>query len=190
MKLILTSCDFLNDSSKQAIINNLEKDITKVKILFIPPASATKEDLYSNKYIKRVLAYGFKKENIYIFNYYEPDKSRNLDIDAIYVGGGNTFSLLDRIRKCHFDKDIINYVNNNVIYIGGSAGTHIVTKNIEHVLNFDINEANITNFNALNLFDGIIICHYDNSRKKYLKELKEKYKVYTLKDDEYIIVKE
>lgn len=187
MKLILTSKDFLNEKSKNAIVNNLEKNIKDVKLLFIPPAKATKEDLCSNKYQKRIMGYGFSKENVYIFNYYEPNKFRNLKIDAIYVGGGNTFSLLDRLRKCGFDKDIINYVNNGVTYIGGSAGTHIVTKNIKHVLNFDENTAKITDFKGLGLFNGIIICHYDESREKILKSINSKYKIYTLKDDEYII---
>ena len=40
---------------------------------------------------------------------YEKQKvehSRNLNIDLIYVSGGNTFLLLDRIKKCGFDKEI------------------------------------------------------------------------------------
>ena len=187
MKLILTSKDFLNEKSKKAILDNLGNDIKNIKILFIPPAKATKEELYSDKYLRRIMEYGFSKENIYILNYLESDKSRNLNIDAIYVGGGNTFLLLDRLRKCGFDKDIINYVNKGVIYIGGSAGTHIVTKNIKHVLNFDNNDTKITNFKGLGLFDGIIICHYNQSREKILKSIKSKYKIYTLKNNEYII---
>ena len=187
MKLILTSKDFLNEKSKKAIFDNLEKNIKDVKILFVPPAKATKENLYSDKYQRRIMEYGFSKENIHVLNYFEPDKSRNLNIDAIYVGGGNTFLLLDRLRKCNFDKDIINYVNNGIIYIGGSAGTHIVTRNIKHVLNFDENTAKMTNFKGLGLFNGIIICHYDKSREKILKSINSKYKIYTLKDDEYII---
>ena len=187
MKLILTSKDFLNEKSKNAIINNLGKDIKDVKLLFIPPAKATKEELYNEKYQNRIMKYGFSKKNIYVLNYFEPDKSRSLKIDTIYVGGGNTFLLLDRLRKCNFDKDIVNYVNNGVIYIGGSAGTHIVTKNIKHVLYFDENTVRMTNFKGLGLFNGIIICHYDKSREKILKSIKSKYNIYTLKDDEYII---
>lgn len=187
MKLILTSKDFLNEKSKKAILDNLGNNIKNIKILFVPPAKATKEELYSNKYQKRVMEYGFSKENIYILNYLEPDKSRNLNIDAIYVGGGNTFLLLDRLRKCGFDKDIINYVKSGVIYIGGSAGTHIVTKNIKHVLNFDTNDVKMTNFKGLDLFDGIIICHYNKSREKILQSINSRYKIYTIKDDEYII---
>ena len=41
----------------------------------------------------------------------------------------------------------------------------------------------------LGLFDGIIFCHYDDSRKEYVnKAIKDhKYNVYTLADDEWII---
>ena len=155
MKLILTSKDFLNEKVRQIIVNNIE-DISKCKILFIPPGDANVEDYNSKKYLKRIIEYGFVKENIYILNYYNINQSLNLNIDVIYVGGGNTFRLLNRLRKCGFDKEIVNYVHKNVTYIGGSAGTHIVTKNIQHVLDFDKNDVNIKDFTGLDLFNGIV----------------------------------
>lgn len=65
-----------------------------------------------------------------------------------------------------------------------------MTKNVKHVLNFDLNEVNITDYNGLELFNGILICHYDESRKKIYDELKKIsiYPVYKLKDDEVMIV--
>ncbi|MGG7163444.1 Type 1 glutamine amidotransferase-like domain-containing protein [Clostridium ihumii] len=47
----------------------------------------------------------------------------------------------------------------------------------------------LENFDALGLFDGIIFCHYNNSREKYYtKAIKtEKYKVYKITNEEMII---
>lgn len=75
-----------------------------------------------------------------------------------------------------------------VIYLGASAGTHIATSNIEHVLNFDDNNVNVTEYTGIGLIDGIVICHYDESRKKIadMLKLKGEYNVYTLKDDQII----
>ena len=197
MKLILSSSDFINEYSKETIINNLPKDISECKVLFIPNEKATKEKINSNKYYDRLYIDGFtNRKNIYVFDESEVDKFRNLDIDLIYISGGNTFATLDKIRKCNFDKDIINYVKNGVVYIGGSCGAHIVTKNIEHVLNFEDNITNINDFNALGLFDGIIIPHYGEieynpelRKKVYNKVLDDnKYKVYALTNSDSIVV--
>src|SRR5574344_690029 len=143
MKLILSSCDFINDKSKQVILDNLPKDLKDIKVLFIPSGKATKEDFNCSKYYDRLIDDGFSKKNIYILDYYNITPSMNLNIDVLYVGGGNTFLTLDKIRTTGFDKYIINYLNNGVTYIGGSAGAHIVTKNIEHILPFDENIPNI-----------------------------------------------
>ncbi len=190
MKLILSSCDFINENSKKVILDNLDKDLSDYKVLFIPNEKATKEKIYSEKYYDRLKDDGFnKKENIYIFDENKVDCFKNLDIDLIYISGGNTFATLDKLRKCNFDKVIIDYVKNGVIYIGGSCGAQIVTSDIKHVEAFDENYVNMKNYKGLGLFNGIIFCHYDESRKNnYEKALNGKFKVYKLSNDDSIVV--
>ncbi|MBQ9279548.1 MAG: Type 1 glutamine amidotransferase-like domain-containing protein [Clostridia bacterium] len=197
MKLILSSCDFLNENSKKVILENIDKNIAECKVLFIPNENATQEKICSDKYYNRLYSDGFtNRKNIYIFNEFESDKYRNLDIDLIYISGGNTFATLNKLKKCGFDKDIINYIKKSVTYIGGSCGANIVTQNIEHLLSLDDNYVDIKNYDALGLFDGIIISHYGAS--EYNAELREKvyndaiqfgkYKVYKLTNDDSIVV--
>lgn len=188
MKLILSSCDFLNENSKKCILDNITKPLDKNKVLFIPNEKFQVDNL--DKYYKRLEYDGFKKENVFIFNEYEVDKFEDLDIDLIYIGGGNTFYTLDKLKKTNFDKYIIEYLNKGVIYIGGSCGAHIVSSNIEHVLAFDTNYVGLTDFNGLNLFKGIIIPHYNKDREYvYNNLLKEnKYKVYPLTNDGSIVI--
>lgn len=191
MKLILSSCDFNNQYSKKIILDYLSKDLFDYKILFIPNEKATTEKINSNKYYNRLREIGFtKKDNIYIFDELNVENFRNLDIDLLYISGGNTFATLDKIRKCNFDKDIINYIKNGVIYIGGSCGAHIVTKNIEHVANFDENYIGMTDFCGLDLCDCILLCHYDESRKKIYNKLlsNSDYKIYKLTNDDSVVV--
>lgn len=196
MKLILSSCDFVNEHSRKVILKNLNKNLLDCKVLFIPNEKATKEKIKSDKYYDRLLDDGFSnRKNIYIFDESKVDKFRNLDIDIIYISGGNTFATLDKIRKCNFDKDIINYIKKGVIYIGGSCGAHIVTKNIEHLLKLDDNYLNINDFDALGLFDGIIVLHCDAEvfnpklREEVFNEcVKEnRYKVYRLGENDSIV---
>ena len=189
MKLILSSCDFLNEKSKKCILDNIGQSLEKCKILFIPNQEFSVNDL--DKYYKRLAVDGFlKKENIFIFNEKEVNKFKNLNIDLIYISGGNTFLTMNKIRKVKFDKEIIKYIKDGVTYIGGSCGAHIVSSNIKHVLNFDTNDIGIKNFRGLNLFSGIIIPHYDKSREKFYQELikTSKYKVYPLTNDGTILI--
>lgn len=197
MKLILSSSDFINEHSKQVILDNIDKKLPDNKVLFIPNEKATKEKINSDKYYNRLYVDGFtNRDNIYIFDETESDKFRNLDIDLIYISGGNTFATLDKIRKCDFDKDIINYIKNGVVYIGGSCGAHIVSKNIKHLLQLDDNYINITDFSALGLFDGIIIPHYNEKefnpklRKQVYDRLlnENKYKVFALTNDDSLVI--
>ena len=190
MKLILSSCDFRNDNAKKTIIDNLSKPIEQSKLLFIPNEKATYEAIHSEKYYLRMQKFGFARDNIKIFDYYNAQQFINLDLDVIYISGGNTFATLKRIKDCGFDKEIIRYLKSGVLYIGGSAGAHIVTQNIEHITAFDSIPDGMNDFNGLGLFDGVFICHYTEERKALYDKLKAdgKYKVYALKDDESLVV--
>ena len=124
-----------------------------------------------------------------MFDYDEPSAFYGLNLDVIYIGGGNTFLTLQRIRNAGFDQEIIRYVKSGVTYIGGSAGAHIASMNIQHVAAFDPVPDGFTDFRGLGLFDGIFICHYKEDRKPIFDRLKAEspYPVYALTDDESII---
>ena len=133
---------------------------------------------------------GFAKKNIFVFDYDSPEDFDNPDIDCIFIGGGNTFKTLKKLRETGADKLIKDYVlNRGATYIGGSAGAHIASKNIEHVKNFDECPEDFSDFNGLGFFDGILICHYSPEREPYAKQAREegKYKVFTLSDEQVII---
>lgn len=104
MKLILSSCDFRNEKSKKAILNNLSKPIDQCKLLFIPNEKATQEAIHSEKYFLRMQEFGFARDNISVFDYYNEQQFINLDLDVIYISGGNTFATLKRIKDCGFDR--------------------------------------------------------------------------------------
>ena len=191
MKLILSSRDFLNDNSRKVIMDNLPKKIEECKVLFIPNEKANDENLRSDKYYNRLFKDGFtNKNNIYIFDEKKTNDFKDLKLDLIYIGGENTFATMKKIKDSNFDKEIIKYVRNGVIYVGGSCGAHIVTKNIEHAKYFDTVCDDFDDFTGLGLFDGIIIPHFDEERQKVYDLLKNKneWKIYPLTDDDSIVV--
>lgn len=192
MKLILSSCDFGNPTSARFIIDNLCKPIFDCKVLYFPNEKVTPEKIKSGKYEARVAAFGFQKKNIYVVNYFDPVPFFDLDIDIIYISGGNTFGTLKLIRDSGLDKGIVDYVNRGVVYVGGSAGAHIATADIAHVAKYDKGTFGLTDFSGLGLYNGILICHYTEERKVDFDTLDSlgKYRVIALRDDQSIVIKD
>lgn len=185
MKLILSSRDFRNEESRQTILNNLPRPIEQCRVLFVPNEVPTRK----GKLYKRLGECGFAKENIAIFDPNKAETFFDLDLDCIYISGGNTFAIIDKIRKGGLDKALLRYVRSGVVYIGGSAGVHIVSQNFEHVQQYDRNDVGITDFNGLGLFDGILVCHYGEERKESFEKLRTEgsYTVYALTDADSIV---
>ncbi len=169
MKLILSSYDFRNPKSAKFIYDHLDMPIDVCKVLFIPNEKATEKLIESGMYESRLTEFGFQRENIYVFNAQTPDLYCNLDIDAIYISGGNTFGTMKKLRDTKFDQVIIDYVKNGVIYIGGSAGAHIASADISHVKKYDIDTFGLTDFSGLGLYFGIFVCHYNSDRAEDYK---------------------
>ena len=192
MKLILSSCDFRNTASAEFIYDHLCKPIAECRVLYFPNEKVTSEKIKSGKYETRIAAFGFQRRNIYVANYFDPAPFFNLDIDVIYISGGNTFGTMKLIRDAGFDKAIINYVQNGVVYIGGSAGAHIATANISHVAKYDVDTYGLTDFLGLGLYNGILICHYDEDRRSDFEELKSlgQHPVTALTDSDSILIKD
>ena len=103
MKLILSSCDFRNEHSAECIYKNLPKAVDQCKVLFFPNEKSNCELIKSGMYHSRLEEFGFKAENIYVFNYWEPNYFYSLEIDVIYISGGNTFGTIKRIRESGAD---------------------------------------------------------------------------------------
>jgi len=190
-KLILSSCDFRNPISANCIYDNLPQPVEHCRVLYFPNEKATAEMISGDKFYHRLAAFGFKHENIDVFNYFSPSDFHFPPIDVIYISGGNTFGTLKRLRESGADKIIVDYVNQGVTYIGGSAGAHIASANIAHVKKYDGETFGLNDFTGLKLFDGILICHYSDERYDdyiYLREQSE-FPVSILTDQEAIVIK-
>ncbi len=192
MRLILSSCDFGNPKSAQSIRENLCKPLSDCRVLYFPNEKATPDKIKSGKYEARLCALGFEKKHIYVANYDAPAPCFDLDIDAIYISGGNTFGTLMRIRRAGLDRAIVDYVHQGAVYIGGSAGAHIASADIAHVAKYDIDTFGLTDFAGLGLYQGILICHYTDARRADYEALQREspFPIVALQDDESIVVRE
>ncbi|MFV0517130.1 MAG: peptidase E [Aminipila sp.] len=84
--------------------------------------------------------------------------------DFIYITGGNTFFLLQELRRTGADKIIIDEVNAGKTYIGESAGSIVTSTNIEYIKEMDsIKKApSLADYNSLGLIDFHPVPHFNN----------------------------
>lgn len=181
----------------EKLIKFLPKSPQELKIAFIPTAAGPYEDKWfikedRDEFVKKK----FQIKDVDINNKTERELFKELkDIDVIFVGGGNTFYLLQKARESGFDKIVKKLIKKSVIYVGASAGADLVCPTIEPVKSFDDpSEApGLKSFEGLNLVDFIVLPHFDKKNKliceKIIKEWGQKgYKVIPITDKQAIIV--
>jgi dipeptidase E len=179
------------------LIKFLSKPPQKLKIAFIPTAADPYEDKWfikedRDEFIKK----RFQIKDVDINGKTESELFKEMkDIDIIFVGGGNTFYLLQKAKESGFDKIVKKLIPKGVIYVGASAGADLVCPTIEPVKPFDdLSEApGLKSFKGLNLVDFIVLPHFDKKNKlvceKIIKEYGKKgYRVIPITDQQAIIV--
>lgn len=89
--------------------------------------------------------------------------------DAIYIGGGNTWSLLQELKESGFSELLISYIENGSIVYGGSAGAIILGKRID--THDDENKINSKDFNGFNrLGNYSVTCHFKTEDSDRFKQ--------------------
>jgi dipeptidase E len=81
--------------------------------------------------------------------------------EAVYIGGGNTFSLLAELRKSGFDKHLSEYIHCGKAVYGGSAGAAVLGRDIRTVNYLDRNDVGLVETKGLDVAKGHAIwVHY------------------------------
>ena len=115
---------------------------------------------------------------------------------VIWVGGGNTFYLLQEVRRSGFDELVARKTAMGTPYVGTSAGSIILAPNIESVRFADdpAQEPNLASFDGLGLFPLVTFAHFDNPdfkdvyRQILAHALANDVGFVTLKEKQFIVV--
>lgn len=94
--------------------------------------------------------------------------------DALYIDGGNTFTLMEEIRNTHFYELLHRFLHHGGVVNGDSAGAIILGSHLE-TAHFgetpDENETEVISYQGLNLIGPYAIhCHYQDSEKEEVQE--------------------
>lgn len=159
---------FLASSFKDVanIFADFEKDLKGKTVTFIPTASKVEKVIfYVNSGKKALQKLGLIIDELDISTASNDEINSKLrNNDFIYITGGNTFFLLQELKKTGADKIIIDEINKGKLYIGESAGAIVTSANVEYAKRMDdVKKApNLTEFSGLNLVDFYVIPHYTN----------------------------
>jgi dipeptidase E len=84
------------------------------------------------------------------------------DFDGVYIGGGNTYRLLQQLRTSGFDKAITRFIAEGGPVYGGSAGAILLGSDIDTaLLAGDSNDVRLTSTRGLDVLSGwSVVCHY------------------------------
>ena len=135
-KILLTSTGFDNENIMNKFIELLNVDTKNAKILFIITAANDPDAVrILSGCLDDLTKCGIKDENITIYDMHKLISQEEIDkYNAIYVCGGNTEHLVERIKEINIKPVIDNYIENGGIYIGVSAGSLCVSGNYENGL--------------------------------------------------------
>lgn len=189
-KILLTSAFVFVTNELLKLLPKPPEDLT---VVFVPTAADLSEDpWYMIADRNTLIDLGFQVIDLSLKNKTKPEIKEILDLaDIIFVGGGNTFYLLDQTNKSGFSELVPQYIERGVIYVGGSAGSYIACPTIEAAgwLNSDRNVVDLTDLTAMNLVPYIIKAHYEPEESDAIKEaMREcKYPVKILTDKQALL---
>ena len=162
------------------LVKEFLKDVSEKEITFVSTASNTEDYKgYVDEAKQAFLKLGFSI-NILDISKIEKQKIEDIlkDTKILYVSGGNTFYLLQELKRKKILDTIKDKISNGMLYIGESAGAVITSKNIEYIQIMDNKEIapDLDNYEAMNITDFYIVPH--NNEFPFVESTKETIKIY------------
>lgn len=157
---------FLASSFKTVanILAKFEPNLKGKTVTFIPTASTVEKVIFHvNSGKKALKKLGLIIDILDISTATTDEiKAKIINNDLIYVTGGNSFFLLQELKRTGADKIIAQEVKTGKLYIGESAGAMVTSANIEFAKVMDsVKKApNLLNYDALGLVDFYPVPHY------------------------------
>ena len=163
MKKMLLVSMFQNVAN---ILRTVEPDLKNKTVTYIPTASIVEKLGFFVKIEKwKLKRLGLIVDELEIStSSYETIKDTLQRNDFIYITGGNTFFLLQELKRTGADKLLIEEINKGKLYIGESAGAIVVASDIAYSAEMDHVEKApyLKDCSGLSLIDFYVVPHYKN----------------------------
>jgi len=136
--LILTSAGFDNKKIEEKFLEMVKISSDEIKVMFIPTAAITEEQKAIVPLCKNdLLNAGVLERNIITYDLDRIISCEEIcNFNAIYVCGGNTQHLLNKINDTEFYVPLKEFLDNGGVYVGVSAGSIVAAKNLPNNLGY------------------------------------------------------
>ena len=173
MRLLLTSAGLTTPGIVLALQKTLPKPFAECSLALIYTDSSEEQRERVRLRHGELDRLGFSSvQEIDASHVHSPDV---LDrFDAIYVKGGNTFSILHAMRESGFDHVIVSFILRGGVYIGVSAGSILLGPNIECAgwgSCADSNDSQLQNTEGLQLVPFAVFPHFQEDLRHELQPL-------------------
>jgi len=169
---------FLNGGGSGAQIASALEKLNEIiehdkPLLYVPLAMDEERNPYDNCYewISTQLA-NISVLRIDMVRTFEELAQKSLgDYCAIFIGGGNTYKLLKGLKESGAFINIQEYILNDGVVFGGSAGSVIFGKDINIIAEMDSNDVELVDTTGFNVINNVsIFPHYTNIKSRLTDE--------------------
>lgn len=167
------------------------------KIVFIPTAGNVEPYTgYIDEGVEMLKSLGYELEIIDISKYDEDYLKNKLSkTECICISGGNTFYLLQELKKKNLIGLLYERIKEGLFYIGESAGAIIMSENIEYSQMMDDKSiaSELDDYTGVNVFDHYVLPHigeypFEESTQKILENYQDKISLVAINNSEAILV--
>lgn len=148
----------------------LEKKPSEMSVAFVPTAgNLDPNPLYLHEDFNALKKLGFHVSEVEISGREHIELSQEFaKYDIIFVSGGNTFYLLQEMRKSGFDRVVQEHVDASKWYIGSSAGSVVTAPDIAAIdlLDDPADAPDLQSTKALNLLHLLVLPHWGRDKYK------------------------
>ena len=167
------------------------------KIVFIPTAGNVEPYTgYIDEGVEMLKSLGYELEIIDISKYDEDYLKNKLSkTECICISGGNTFYLLQELKKKNLIGLLYERIKEGLFYIGESAGAIIMSENIEYSQMMDDKSiaSELDDYTGVNVFEHYVLPHigeypFEESTQKILENYQDKISLVAINNSEAILV--
>ena len=168
MKLLLTSSGLTTKKLQEALKGLVTKPVADNRTLIISVDTTSnffREALERER--RNLIEAGFLQENISIHDLSVGDAPSLDAVDVLEIFGGNNYHYMKRLRETGLMQEIREYIEDERVYGGVSAGAMIMGPDIDENLTSDSNEVGLEDASGFGLVDFYILPHWDWWRERW-----------------------
>jgi len=192
MKFILTSSGIETPEAREQFLQLLPRAAGECSAIMIAYAQTEEEEFYVEASGRELRELGLGR--IEVFNLNEDSCELNGEYDVVYVCGGNTFDILNRMRITGAEQFLRTCEKNkDTVYVGVSAGSIIAGPSIEAAgwgESSDMNDCGIEDLSGFGFVPFAVFPHYRDDQAAEIESFRGivDYEIVPLRDGEYRLV--